>query len=225
VFVLTNGTPARKFQLTNPEGYSLNYNGLVLVVEKRPFHGWQALGSYTFSHTVGLQVSSGAAAAAPQASTVSPPQPLSFGRDPNDLTNARGRLPNDRPHMFRLMGSVEIPRSSLEVAANFQYLSGKPWAATAQISLAQGNQRILLETPGTRRLPSQTPLDLRISRKFSLGKAGVEALVDVFNVLNDKAEEGLATDNLFSSNFGRPTIFMDPRRAMIGLRFSLNDER
>jgi hypothetical protein len=30
--------------------------------------------------------------------------------------------------------------------------------------------------------------------------------------------EGLATDNLFSVNFGQPTVFMDPRRAMIGVR-------
>jgi hypothetical protein len=45
--------------------------------------------------------------------------------------------------------------------------------------------------------------------------------MDVLNVLNDTAEEGLATDNLFSSNFGRPTVFMDPRRAMFGVRLNL----
>ena len=30
---------------------------------------------------------------------------LTFGQDPNDLTNATGRLPNDRPHVFRTTGS------------------------------------------------------------------------------------------------------------------------
>ena len=29
------------------------------------------------------------------------------------------------------------------VAANLQYFSGKPWAATTQVSLPQGDQRIL----------------------------------------------------------------------------------
>ena len=33
------------FLLTNPEGYSLTYNGLVMVVEKRRSAGWQAFGT------------------------------------------------------------------------------------------------------------------------------------------------------------------------------------
>jgi len=43
----------------------------------------------------------------------------------------------------------------------------------------------------------------------------------VLNVLNDTAEESLATDNLYSPNFARPSIFIDPRRAMIGARLNL----
>jgi hypothetical protein len=49
----------------------------------------------------------------------------------------------------------------------------------------------------------------------------IELLVDVLNVLNDTAEEALATDNLFSPNFGQPIVFMDPRRAMVGVRLNL----
>ena len=45
--------------------------------------------------------------------------------------------------------------------------------------------------------------------------------MDVLNALNDTAEEALATDNRFASNFGRPTLFMDPRRAMVGVRLNL----
>src|SRR6185295_3067327 len=103
-----------------------------------------------------------------------------------------------------------------------QYFSGKPWAATAQISLPQGDQRILLEPRGSRRLSSQSLLDLRASRIIPFGRAGrVELLFDVLNVLNDTAEESLATDNLFSPNFGVPTVFMDPRRAMISMKLKL----
>jgi hypothetical protein len=43
----------------------------------------------------------------------------------------------------------------------------------------------------------------------------------VLNVLNDTAEESLATDNLFSANFAQATIFIDPRRAMLGVRLNL----
>ena len=106
----TDDSPARLFRLTNPEGYSLTYNGLVMAVEKRRSHGWQAFGSYTLSRAYGLQPSSGTTAAGAQVSTVGSP-PIMFGRDPNDLTNARGRLPNDRPHMFRVMGSADVPRT------------------------------------------------------------------------------------------------------------------
>ena len=221
VFALVNGTAARRFLLTNPDGYSLTYNGLVMAVEKRRSNGWQAFGSYTLSRDVGLQASSGTTAAGAQISTVALPN-LPFGRDPNDLTNARGRLPNDRPHVFRAMGTVDVPRTGLVVAANLQIFSGKPWASTAQVVLPQGDQRILLEPRGSRRLSSQSLLDVRVSRTIPFGGAGrIELLVDVLNVLNDTAEEGLASDNLFSANFGQPTSFMDPRRAMVGVRLNL----
>ena len=222
VFALLNAPSDRRFRLTNPEDYSLNYNGLVIVAEKRRSRGWGGFGSYTFSRAIGLQPSSGATAAGAQVSTVSPPQPSTFGRDPNDLTNAYGRLPNDRPHMLRVMGSVDVPRTGFVIATNFQQLSGKPWAATTQIPLRQGDVRILLEPRGFRRLPSQSLLDVRLSRTISFGDKGrVELLLDVLNLLNDTAAEGLATDNLFAPNFGQPTTFMDPRRAMVGIRINL----
>ena len=78
----------------------MTYNGLAMVVEKRRSHGWQAFGSYTFSRTAGLQPWSGATAAGAQVSTVAPPpapQGVTFGRDPNDLVNARGRLAQRSP--------------------------------------------------------------------------------------------------------------------------------
>jgi TonB dependent receptor-like, beta-barrel/Carboxypeptidase regulatory-like domain len=221
VYVLAGPTASRRFLLTNPEGYSLTYDGLVMVAEKRRSDRWQALASYTLSRTRGLQVSSGASAADPQVSTVAPAFPTTtFGRDPNNLTNAYGRLPNDRPHMFRVMGTFDL--AGFAVGTNLQYFSGKPWAATAQVKLDQGDQRILLEPRGSRRLSSQSLLDLRVSKRLSVRRMGqIELLVDVLNVLNDTAEENLATDNLYSPNFAQPTIFIDPRRAMLGVRLNL----
>jgi TonB dependent receptor/Carboxypeptidase regulatory-like domain len=223
VFVLTSPAASRRFLLTNPDGYSLTYNGLVVALEKRRSSGWQARGSYTFSRASGLQASSGASASDPQVSTVAPAFPTTtFGRDPNSLTNAFGRLPNDRPHMFRLMGTFDVPRTGVTIAANMQHLSGKPWAASAQVSLPQGDQRILLEPRGSRRLSSQTLLDVRVSKRVAMGSLGrIEVMFDVLNALNSTAEEALATDNLYSPNFGRPTVFLDPRRAMLGVRLNL----
>ena len=111
VWMLANSSADRRFLLTNPAGYSLTYNGFVMATEKRLSSGWQAFGSYTFSRASGLQVSSGANAAGSQVSTIAGNPYLTFGQDPNSLTNARGRLPNDRPHMLRVMGSVDVPRT------------------------------------------------------------------------------------------------------------------
>ena len=108
------------------------------------------------------------------------------------------------------------------LAANLQHFSGKPWAATAQIELAQGDQRILLEPRGSRRLSSQTLLDVRLSRTIPFGGSGtLELPLDVLNAPNHTAEERLVTDTLISPNFGQPTVFMDPRRAMVGVRVNL----
>ena len=82
VFELVNASAARRFLLTNPDGYSMTYNGLVLAVEKRRIDGWQAFGSYTLSRAVGLQPSSGTTAAGAQVSTVAPPNRARSGAIP-----------------------------------------------------------------------------------------------------------------------------------------------
>ena len=120
------------------------------------------------------------------------------------------------------MGTVDVPGTGLVVAANLQIFSGKPWASTAQVVLPQGDQRMQLEPRGSRRLSSQSLLDVRVSRTIHFGGArSIELLLDVLNALDDTAEEGLASENLFSANFGQPTSFMDPRRAMVGVRLNL----
>ena len=217
VFVLTNPASDRRFLLTNPADFSMTYHGLVVAMEKRMASGWQASGSYTFSRVAGLQAASGTTADGAQTSTVAPAN--MFGSDPNNLTNADGRLPNDCPHVLRMTGVVHVPLGVV-VSANLQHFSGKPWAATAQVPLgAQGSQRILLEQRGARRLPSQSILDLRVSKRLRLGDAGsLELLLDVLNALDDTAEEALVSDVLAASTFGRPRSFVDPRRAMIGAR-------
>jgi hypothetical protein len=223
VFQLAPGSPARLFQLTNPDGYFLSYDGLVVSAEKRHSHGWQVSGSYTLSRAKGLLPSSGATAAGEQVSTVGAP-PIFFGRDPNDRTNAVGRLPNDRPHMGRITGSVDVPRTGWMLAANFQIFSGKPWAATTLVPLAapqSSQQRVLLEPRGTRRLSSQQMLDLRASKTFAIGQRRIDLIVDVLNAFNDTAEEGLGTDDRFSATFGQPNVFVDPRRVMFGVRLNL----
>jgi hypothetical protein len=106
---------------------------------------------------------------------------------------------------------------------NAQHFSGKPWARATQLTptLAQGSRRILLEPRGTQRLPSQSLVDLRVAKTLPAGRAGtVELILDVLNVLGDGAAEALESDNPASSTFAQPKLFIDPRRAMLGVRLN-----
>ena len=228
VKVLTNGTNNRQFFLTNPSSQFARYDAIVLATERRFSGRWAASGSYTYSRAYGLQVMSNGLAEDPQFSTIARPGFLTFGADPNDLTNARGRLPNDRPHVLRATTAVRLPWHDVQVAANLQHFSGKPWAETADVTLPQGSRKILLETRGSsHRLESQSLLDLRVSKTLRTGSAGtIDLMLDVLNVLNDSAAEGLVSDNISAktaagvSTFGLPKQYIDPRRAMLGVRFN-----
>ena len=155
VFVLTSPTGGRRFLLTNPDGYELRYNGLVMVAEKRHSNGWQALTSYTYSRTSGLQASSGGTAADNQ------------HRGAQCHVRTRSEQPHERIRAIAERSAAHVPRHGNGRRAadrrhrrrQFPYLSGKPWAATAQVSLPQGDQRILLEPRGRggfRRSPCST---------------------------------------------------------------------
>ena len=194
-----------------------------MAAEKRRSHGWQAFGSYTYSRASGLQVSSGATAAASQVSTIAGIPYLTFGQDPNSLTNARGRLPNDRPHMLRVMGSVDVPRTGFVVAANVQHFTGKPWAATRRSCCRRATQRILLEPRGSRRLSSQTLVDLRVSRADlhrRLRRASSCSWTSSTCSMT-RRRRGWRPTTCSASNFGQPNVFIDPRRAMLGVRLNL----
>jgi hypothetical protein len=149
-FSLVSPAEERLFVLGNQEELFLRYDGLLLTFEKRWADRWQALVSYSLSEAVGLQATNGRSAGSGQSSTTFGWIP--FGRDPNDYTNATGPLNNDRTHMFRMQGAIEIPRVGVVVGANFQHLTGQPFAAYANVRLAQGSRQIFVEPRGKRRL-------------------------------------------------------------------------
>jgi hypothetical protein len=61
-----------------------------------------------------------------------------------------------------------------------------------------------------------------VSRPFRVSGLGtVDLMLDVLNLLNETAEESIASDNLFATNFGVGTVFVDPRRAMLSVRLRL----
>ena len=224
VYDLTSVASDRRFFLTNPDSSVCRHT---TVWSSRWRSGDRTSGRRSGSYTYlprgyGLQVMSNGAAEDPQFSTIARAGFLTFGQDPNDLTNATGRLPNDRPHVLRAASVVRLPWHGIQLAANLQKFSGKPWTATTQQPLKQGGRRILIEPRGTRRLSSQSLLDVRVSKTLPVGAAGsIDLIFDVLNLLGDNAEESVVSDNSSSATFGAPRLFIDPRRAMLGVRLNL----
>jgi outer membrane receptor protein involved in Fe transport len=215
---LLNETGDRQFLLTNPSSYFMRYNGVLLTLKKRWAQNWQALASYTGSKTEGLQGANGSGPASSQSSRGGSTR---FGRDPNDLINATGRLLNDRPHMFTLQGSFEVPRTGVMIGANTRILTGKPYAAQALVRLPQGTRSIYIEPLGSQRLPIQKLVDFRVSKAFRFqDQRKVEFILDVLNLGNSTAAEDIVSRNFFASTFASPNRWIDPRRAMLGVKFS-----
>ena len=198
VHELANSPSDRRFLLTDAAGYSLDYDGLAIAVEKRRAHGWQAFGSYTLFRVSGLQASSGATASGAQFSTVAPPPP------PGNPSTSGASRTTSRTRMASCQrssahaesdGKCRPARDGLHGCGQLRLLQRKPVGGCSQVNLPQNNlQRMLIETRGSRGLSSQALLDLRVSRPIQLGRIGrIDLLVDVLNVLNDTSEEGLVS--------------------------------
>jgi hypothetical protein len=211
---------ARVYELTNPAGYFTEYNGFLIFFNKRWADRWQGVVSYNWSNAEGLVTSNARPPHISQTTALTNINLARFGRDPNDLTNATGKLLNDRTHMFRVQTAYEIPKVDIMLGAAIQYLTGKPYAPQANVGLPQGTRQIYTEPLGAFRLSSQTLLDLRISKIFHLrGDRRIELLADVLNLLQDEAEESIVSRNFFGTTFGEPATWIDPMRAMIGVKF------
>ena len=213
VFPITTDPSDRVFNLTSREDFYSDYDGVLLSFERRWSNGWQALLSYMWSESKGLIQSNWRPPGGGQNTRVTGFTSRA-GRDPNDFTNAAGNLRNDRTHMIRFQGAVQLPWDIL-LGANLRNLTGKPWAAEARVRLPQGSQRIFIEPMGARRLSTIHILDVRDRQDtFRFGQTGrLELQANVFNLTNDQPEEELISTLFTSPNFDVPERWPAPRQA------------
>jgi hypothetical protein len=110
----------------------------------------------------------------------------------------------------------------LTAAANYQFQSGRPWGREVRIGgLVPGNSRVLFEPfSGDRRVDPINQLDLRLEKALSF-RQGIEGAVfgDFLNALNNDAAQSVLDRRSTSANFGVPSVFVPPRRLMIGAKF------
>ncbi len=110
--------------------------------------------------------------------------------NPNLLYNSIGAIGMDATYQFRVNGAYPLPWH-FKLSGNYQYLTGQPFNPTYTVNktidpgLTQLTQTIVLDKPGSERLPNLSLLDLRVSRPFTLRERWkVEPIVDLYNVLN-----------------------------------------
>jgi hypothetical protein len=224
------------FQYLDPNGQVLGvaqterkYKGLMVVLDKRFSNRWQGRVSYVWSQTRGYLSNSGS---------------NTYGADSlwetptNMLVNSYGKPLYDRPHELKLFATWQIPRIEVGLNGYYRYLSGTTYAPYQRFTARDINYPVsagrqpYLEPRGSRRLDSQSLLDLRIEKIFRIG-SGTDRLSvygDIQNVFNAgtaiTVNDRYPTLSVISEGesvpiqFGAPTEISDPRRLILGARWS-----
>src|SRR5439155_5673058 len=197
----------RVFLRTTRPDYSDTYDAFVTSLVKRMSHRWQGQLNLTVSQSRGLRLTG------------------NVGRDPNDVTNATGRLnPTDRPVMFTANASYDVPRIDVRVSANYQNLSNVPFAPVASVALPQGRRNINIDAPGAFRAERISLLYLRFNKIIQVpGGRRLELIANLVNALQSEAPTGTGTSNYitfnyFSPNYALPNTWVQPRMLYVGAR-------
>lgn len=205
-FPLLNRTADRLFLRTNGPGVGTTYKALILTASRRLTDRWQLTAGYTRQRATGLDLGSAGTG----------------GQDPNDYTNARGGLSSrDRPNMFSLIGSYELPKIGVQISGNLTSVSGTAIASTAQVRLPQGTRAINLEPAGSKyRTASEQYMHMRITKMlFRDGPRRVELTGEIKNALQEQ-EGPLIQSTVFNApNFLLMNQLPEPRQLRLFARW------
>jgi hypothetical protein len=157
--------------------------------------------------------------------------------------NSNGRSANDRPNELKAMLGVQVPKVEIAVNAYYRSISGATYTPYQQLTSSQtgfssyfgstAGRRPLLEPLGSRRLPTENILDLRLEKIFTLGagKNRLALYADITNTFN----KSLVTDALrrvpstavatapgetATVLFAAPAAVIAPRQTILGARWS-----
>jgi outer membrane receptor protein involved in Fe transport len=217
LFQLTSDPDGRLFQLTNPDAMFSRYHGLIVQAIKRMSDNWQGTFSIVFSESTGRLGSSLAAPNAAQTGTAG-----TFGQNPNDFVNTEGLLLADRPVMAKAQFVTNLPWRFL-VGANILYQTGHMWSRQVRVAGLGFPSRPVINSEantGDRRVADQTIVDVRLQKDFRIaGTAEASVFGDLLNLFNSDANQGvLARRADLTDTFGNPSVFVFPRRLMIGAK-------
>ena len=119
----------------------------------------------------------------------------------------------DQTHNLTVLGSFRLPWG-FEAGARFRLISGSPYTPLsnnpAAIYAADGTEYVpLIGEPFSDRLPLFHSLDLRIDKRWQFESWKLSAYLDVQNVYNNQAKEGISYNYNFTQQdfqLGLPTL-------------------
>jgi len=212
-----------QYVLSNRDYMKTDTHAFTAQVTKRMANHWQLVAAYTYLNSEGVLPSTRGGLTAAQRATS---RFSDFGQNPNDLVNDGGKLLGDRPHTFKAQFMGELPWG-LVVGANYLFQSGRPWARRSRISdpdLGFPNApEINIEVrDGSRRVDNQSVLDMRLEKRFNLGKqAKFTVFADALNLFNTGTAQSVLSRIVDSEEtFAVPSEFLLPRRLMLGAKFT-----
>jgi hypothetical protein len=208
---------------TNPSFFRTGFKGLEITVQRRFADRWQFLTSYSVSKDelsqagIGVGAFSGEEEGAGTSSAFTSPNGL--------INNTSGPSFFDRTHILKMDGSYDVPRFDISLAAVFKVQSGTPFGRIVTIDsdingvpLNQGAITIFAEERGTRRFPTLTTMDFRVSKFVRVNEHRLEVFGDFFNLANVSTVTNVNPNT--GPDFGKPTGIIGPRAFRIGGRWS-----
>lgn len=214
--ITTDGGP---LQRTYGPWYEGNYDAVVLSVD-RAFNGrYQAQASYTYASGTDNLLNPNLATGVGMQGGGSVPT------DNLDLEADRGNSDLVVPHTVVVSGLLALPWQ-VSVSGLFRGTSGTFFSATSDRPVDVDYDGVRSSRAiGTVRNqftgPKSLNLDMRIEKRFTLGRASVSGLVEFFNLLN--ASNPQLVDTVYTAGapgvaFGSTRIPLPGREAQLGLR-------
>jgi len=208
---------------TNPPLFTTGFKGFEITAQRRFADRWQFLTSYSVSKDnlstagIGVGAFSGEEEGAGTSSAFLSPN--------GKINNTSGPSFFDRTHILKMDGTYEITELGMTVAAVLKVQTGTPYGRTLTVDsdingndLNQGPITIFAETRGTRRFPTLTTMDFRVSKFFHVGQNRLEVLGDLFNLFNVSTVTNQNPNT--GPQFGSPTGILGPRAFRIGGRWT-----
>lgn len=190
--------------LTNQDDLWTRYHGVEVTLEKRFANGAAIFGGFTAGRNRGNTRGSG-----------------SDLNNPNVLINALGAVGFDATYQLNLAGSWMLPFGVM-TSGSVRTATGLPLTRTLTVTrsivpnLTQVSQSVDLVERGEVRLENNKLVDVRLAKVFKIPGAKLEAIADVYNILNSNATLGEVT--VVGPALGRPSEILNARMLRLGIQ-------